>query len=102
MKAIITEASRTEKRALMNQAAKSGQMFSVEFVKKDKTVRKMQCKAWVERHYADGSKNAGVNTVAHLSEYYTVSDVGAADAFRNINLDNLKKLVAGGKEYVFI
>lgn len=88
------------KRAILDSA--KGQMFAVEFRKKDGTIRKMQCKKFVERMLASGDKNVRQkSTTAHKPELYTVADVGAADAFRTINLETLTYAKVAGIEYRF-
>lgn len=88
------------KRAILDSA--KGQVFAVEFVKKDGSVRKMQCKKFVERMLASGDKNVrGKSTTAHKPNIYTVADIGAADAFRSINLDTLTYAKVAGIEYRF-
>lgn len=88
-----------ERRKLLDSSA--GRIFAVQFVKKDGTVRDMTCKKFVERHLTYGIDNVQHNPVAHKPELYTVSDIGAADAFRNISLDKLKKVSINGVDYVF-
>lgn len=88
-----------ERRKLLDSSA--GRIFAVQFIKKDGTVRDMTCKKFVERHLTYGIDNVQHNPVAHKPELYTVSDIGAADAFRNISLDKLKKVVLNGTEYLF-
>ena len=41
------------KRAILDSA--KGGFFSVEFIKKDKTVRQMTCKKWMEKAFTYGS-----------------------------------------------
>lgn len=78
-----------------------GRVFHASFVKKDGSIREMQCKRWTEKHFTYGSANAQDNTCAHKPELYTVSDIGAADAFRNLNLNTLISVRASGKVYSF-
>ena len=88
-----------DRRNLLDKAG--GRIFSVRFIKKDGTLRDMTCKKWTERHYTYGSENARENTCAHKPNIYTVSDIGAADAFRNINLETLISAKVNGEEYIF-
>ncbi len=88
------------KREILDTA--KGQVFAVEFVKKDGSTRKMQCKKFVERMLASGDKNQRQkSTTAHKPELYTVADIGAADAFRTINLETLTYCKIAGVEYRF-
>lgn len=100
-KTIHMKADRNQKYALMEKAADAGRIFKVVFVKKDKTLREMTCKKFVKRHLTYGLDDVRANPVAHLPQYFTVSDVAEADAFRNINLDTLKELTVDGTHYIF-
>ena len=92
--------SNQRKREILDSA--KGQVFAVEFIKADGSVRKMQCKKFVERMLASGDKNVrGKNTTSHKDNLYTVADIGKADAFRTVNLDTLVYAKVGGIEYRF-
>ena len=101
MSTIKVKVTREQKRALMEKAADAGRIFRVVFIKKDKSLREMTCKKFVKRHLTYGMHDVRPNPVAHKPEYFTVSDVADADAFRNINLDTLVELKVDGKHYVF-
>lgn len=89
-----------KKREILDSA--KGQMFAVVFEKADGTIRKMQCKKFVERMLASGDKKVvGKSTTAHKPNLYTVCDIGAADAFRSINLEKLKSATIAGITYNF-
>lgn len=73
----------------------SGQFFTVEFVKKDGTLRKLNC----QFGYRKG--HDGDNTVAHKAELMTVTENRidprtGERAFRNINLNTVTSLSIGG------
>lgn len=88
------------KREILDSA--KGQIFSVVFIKSDGSERHMQCKKFVERMLASGDKNVRQkSTTAHKENLYTVADIGAADAFRTVNLDTLIYAKVGGIEYRF-
>lgn len=70
-----------------------GKIFSVEFTKKDKTVRKMNCRLDVKKHL-----KGGTSTTAHKPNLIIVYDV-QNDGYRCINLDTLTKFKFAGKEY---
>lgn len=86
-----------DRRKLLDSA--KGRFFYTEFLKKDKTVRKMVCKKW-ERKFLHGEPGENVNTVAHIPKYYTVAEE-AVEGYRNISLDTLKCVRLNGNEYVF-
>jgi hypothetical protein len=88
-----------QKRALLDSAG--SKIFHVTFIKADGSVREMTCKKWVERHFTYGKQQARPNTCANKPEIYTVSDIGNADAFRNVNLNKLLKAKVNGTEYIF-
>lgn len=86
------------KREILDSA--NGGFFSVEFVKKDGSVRQMTAKKWMEKAFTYGSKNAQENTVAHIDKYYTAADINA-NSFKNINLETLRKAKVNGITYSF-
>lgn len=45
----------------------------------------------------------GVNTVAHIDKYITISENlgGGKSQFRNVNTETVKRLAVGGKVYTF-
>jgi hypothetical protein len=91
--------SMQQRRALFDNT--QGRIFNVTFIKKNGEVRDMQCKKFVERHLTHGLHDVRANPCTHKDNLFTVSDIGAADAFRNINLDKLVKAKVSGVEYVF-
>lgn len=93
---IIRNASIDTKRRILDSS--KGQFFSVEFVKKDGSLRQLTAKTWIKKHLR-GKPGENVNTVAHKPEYYTACD--ANEGYKNINLNTLKRAVVAGKEYIF-
>jgi len=73
--------------------------FSVEFIKKDGTLRKLNGNI----RYVPGHN--GENTVKHKSEYVTVvlssKDVKGNNQWRNVNLETVRKLTIGGKSFTW-
>lgn len=94
----MSKVSIERKRQILDSA--NGQFFTVEFVKKDKTIRQMTCKKWMEKAFTYGSKDARHNPVAHIDKYYTAADASAGE-FRNINLETLIRAKVNGIEYKF-
>tara|TARA_Y100001973_G_scaffold2399_1_gene3577 strand:+ start:4173 stop:4460 length:288 start_codon:yes stop_codon:yes gene_type:complete len=86
------------KRQILDSA--KGQFFSVEFVKKDGSIREMTVKKQMEKAFTYGSANAKPNTVAHIDKYYTAVDA-EQEQFRNINLETLRKAKVAGITYIF-
>jgi hypothetical protein len=86
------------KRALLDSA--NGKFFSVEFIKKDGSLREMTVKKWIESAFTYGSDNAQANPVAHKPEMYTAVDMEKGQ-FRNINLNTLKKVKINGETHTF-
>jgi len=76
--------------------ANEGKIFSVEFTKKDGTLRKMVARLGVVKHLRGGGKNT-CDAYDHL---VTVWDM-QKEAYRNINVDTMISLKAGGNEYFF-
>lgn len=86
--------------------AHKGKYFSVEFIKKDGSLRSM-----VARH-AYKAGHDGYNTVASKPEYITLiegkqdgsGDLGDSSKsynFRNVNMQAIKRLKIAGKEFLF-
>ena len=94
----MSKVSIARKREILDSA--NGGFFSVEFIKKDGSVRQMTAKKWMEKAFTNGSKNAQENTVAHIEKYYTAADSSAGE-FRNINLETLVRAKVNGIEYKF-
>jgi hypothetical protein len=77
--------------------AHKGQFFSVEFLKKDNTIRKIHGQVG----YKPG--HDGDNTVAHLEQYVTVIEKLPNGLYqhRNVNLNTITRLAVAGKTYEF-
>lgn len=67
-----------------------GRFFTATFVKKDGSLRRMNCRAGVKRH-----SNGGRSTVRDKAEYYTVYDC-QAKGYRNINMLTLRTIRMDG------
>ena len=72
-----------------------GKFFTATFVKRDGTIRRMNCRAGVTRHC-----NGGKSTMRDKPEYYTVYDCKVR-GYRNINLTTLRTLRMRGSTIVF-
>lgn len=75
--------------------AHRGQMFTVEFTKKDGTLRRLNG----QLGFREG--HDGENTVSHMPEYLTVNENKidprtGKRAFRNVNLSSVSYLAVGG------
>lgn len=70
----------------------NGKFFTVEFVKKDGSIRKMNCRTGVTRHLR-AREGVGSST-AHIEKYVTVYDVHAK-GYRTINVDQLRSFKCG-------
>lgn len=92
------KASVEEKRRILEQAG--GHFFSATFIKKDNTVRHMQCKKWMEKAFTRGSKNAAPSPFADKPEYYLAVDT-QKEEFRAINLNRLISCKVNGVDYEF-
>ena len=69
------------------------QFFTVEFIKKDGTLRRMNCRLGVTKHLRGGE-----STVAYLPHLVPVYDM-KAKAYRVINLKTLVSITADGMHY---
>ena len=72
-----------------------GKMFSGTFIKKDETVRKINCRTGVKK----GLTGTGLKYNAHFKKLYPVYDVTKKD-YRMINLDTLTSLNMNKNEYI--
>ena len=68
-----------------------GKFFSVEFEKKDGTLRKMTCRLGVKKHLKGGK-----STVAHKNELLTVFEAGVG--YKNISLNKVMSFKCGDVE----
>lgn len=75
--------------------ATNGLMFSVVFIKKDKSLREMVCRLGVEKHLAH-PKGVGSNNQEHCSNLITVFDM-QSNGYRSINLDTVQSFKCGSK-----
>lgn len=69
--------------------------FSVTFVKKDGSLRKMNARLGVTKHLKGGAKTYDTDAL----NYLTVFDL-KKKAYRTINLNTLKNIKVDGKEIV--
>lgn len=90
--------SNEDKRRILDEAGST--FFSVDFVKKDGSVRHMTCKKWIEAAYTHGSANAKPSPFANKPEYYLAVDMAKGE-FRAVNLSTLKACKVNGKSYNF-
>jgi len=77
--------------------ATGGSIFSVQFVKKDGTIRDMTCRLHVKKYLKTGKPS----TTAHIPKYITVFEMKgeAGPVYRNINIKTLLTMKAGGTQY---
>ncbi len=69
---------------MLDKAAKNGKFFSVQFIKKDGTLRDMQARMNVQKHLKGGVKTLGNN-------YICVFDV-KAESYRAVNPQTIQKV----------
>lgn len=90
--------SNEDKRKILDEAGST--FFSVDFIKKDGSVRHMNCKRWIESAFSSGSANAKPSPFANKPEYYLAVDMSKGE-FRAVNLSTLKACKVNGKSYNF-
>ena len=78
------------------KATIGNKIFSVEFVKKDGTLREMVCRFGVTKHLKGGEMNHDPQELGHL----VVFDM-QKEAYRTINTNTLRRIKFEGKEYIF-
>lgn len=81
------------KRTILKAAMENnqGRFFTVKFTKKDGSERVMNARLGVKKHL-----KGGVSTTAHIDKYITVYE-GAEASYKNVNLDTVHELHAGGE-----
>lgn len=75
----------------------NGRVFTVEFIKKDGSLRKMNCRLGVKKNLAGGDLRYDPNDFGYLS----VFDMGKKE-YRMINLNTIQSIKSGGKEYLVV
>lgn len=90
--------SNEDKRKILDEAGST--FFSVDFIKKDGSVRHMNCKRWIESAFSHGSANAKPSPFTNKPEYYLAVDMAKGE-FRAVNLSTLKSCKVNGKSYNF-
>lgn len=84
-------------KALVEQAG--GKIFSVQFVKKDGTIRSMTCRREVHK-YANGG-TAGYSSNPNNVGVYEFCERQGKEAYRCFNAENVLAMKVNGKEYKF-
>jgi hypothetical protein len=82
--------------ALLVTLKKTGSFFTAEFIKKDGTIRKMNCRCNVKKYKKGDSLGYNATSKGLLS----VFDMEKLE-YRMINLDTLISITFGGKKYLF-
>jgi len=100
----LSNMSIEQKRELLNSA--SGRIFSVKFLKKDKSVREMSCMRWLKDALTYGVEDVRPNSCSHLPNIYTLADINAINPrtgkkgdYRNLDLNSLIEVVIDKKHY---
>lgn len=85
-------------KALIDDVKKElgNKIFSVEFVKKDGTLRAMTCRLGVTKHLQGGELKYNANAMGYLVVYDMQSK-----GYRTINFNTLRAIKFEGKEYNF-
>jgi len=91
---VITKA---EAANLISRQRVTGQVFGVEFIKKDNTLRKMSCRFGVKKHLVS-NKPA---TTAHIPKYVVVFEMkgDSKPLYRNVNLNTVQAVTIDGKRF---
>jgi len=76
------------------KAVESGKFFSVEFVKKDGSVRKMNCRGGVKKYLKGGD-----STIKHIDNLVSVFDMQAKQ-YRCFDVSRLNMVRFGGDEVI--
>lgn len=93
-----------QKRELLESAGT--RIFSVKFLKKDKSVREMTCVKWLKKALTYGVDDVKANSCSHLPNIYTLADINAINPrtgdkgdYRNLDLNSLIEVVIDKKHY---
>lgn len=89
-----TTIERSKVRELLKSAGST--FFTVEFIKKDNTLRKLNGRLKVKSHL-----HGGKSTTAHLDKYITIFDV-QKEEYRNVNLETIQTVKLRGTFYEVI
>lgn len=81
--------TKSKAKALIEET--KGKFFTVRFVKKDATIRTMNCRLGVKKHLHNGTSKVDQN------DFVTVYDM-VAGGYRNINLSTVQSIKFKGKE----
>jgi hypothetical protein len=82
--------------ALLTDLKKNGQIFTAVFIKKDGTLRVMNCRCGVKKYTKGGTLGYNATEKGLMS----VFDLEKME-YRMINLDTLLSIVHRGKHYIF-
>lgn len=77
----------------------NGKFFTVEFTKKDGTIRLMNCRTGVKKHLKPGAKKINIKP-AFYTGVIRVFDL-QKKAYRSINIDTVKKINFNKISYKF-
>jgi hypothetical protein len=77
----------------------NGQFFTVEFIKKDGTLRKMNCRTGVKKYLSKNGKTIKITRPID-NGILRVYDI-KKEAYRSINLDTVKKINFNKVSYKF-
>jgi hypothetical protein len=85
----------TERSELLKRVSEKGRIFSVQFIKKDGSQRKMTCRQGVKKHL-----RGGINTTRHIKKYLTVFSINDK-GYRTVNLETIKQVKGAGQVFNF-
>jgi hypothetical protein len=78
----------------IKELVSNGKVFSVQFRKKDGTIRDMVCRMGVQKYLKGGEKSYDTDAL----EYLTVFDM-AKEAYRTVNTNTIIKMKVDGITY---
>lgn len=84
-----------KKATTLKSVASKGKIFSVTFIKKDGSVRKMTCRKGVTKYLRGGK-----NTVRHIPKYLTVFST-QDKGYRNVNVQTIKEIKGNKQVFTF-
>lgn len=69
--------------------------FTIEFIKKDSTLRKLNGRLGVTKHLRGGQ-----DSTSHIDKYLNVFENGSETKYRKVNLETTQKIVVGKQTYI--
>jgi len=85
----------------LEKVSENGKIFSVDFIKKDGSLRSLTCRKGVTKYLKGGENTTRhIKCLKNIPVYQTVYSL-EDEGYRNINLKTIKKIAGQGKTYQY-